>query len=229
MTKNAATDKPGFVLYKDLQPILDKLTVPQCGHLMKAIFHYQNTGELSELDPVTEIAMISVVSHFKRDALKYENTCVKRREAGSKGGKQKVANASKPLQDVANVADIDIDIDIDREIETDIDLKNNVAIAPAVSEPEIKAKSPTPKRVGPPPVEEVIAYAIQVAGDKNPCEYIAAAKKAHAFYERNMRELNATTWKDGNGNPVKNWKLKINNNWFSKVVEAKEAKKVTYI
>jgi hypothetical protein len=113
-TNNAATAKPGFVLYKDLEPILDKLTVPQCGHLMKAIFRYQNKGELSGLDPATDIAMTSVVSHFKRDNLKYEKTCVRRREAGSKGGKQKVANASKCKQRVANVAEIEIDTEIER-------------------------------------------------------------------------------------------------------------------
>ena len=117
--ESAATDKKSFVLYKDMKPIIDKLTVPQCGHLLKAIYQFQCCGEDYDLDPVTEIAMINIISHFKRDAEKYSQICAKRRKSGSKGGKQKVANASKCKQNVAKLADSDSVSDIDSENEID--------------------------------------------------------------------------------------------------------------
>lgn len=73
-------------------------------------------------------------------------------------------------------------------------------------------------RHAPPTLDEVIKYA-QLKAIGNPAPYITRAKAAHAFYSKNMRELGATTWKDGNGNTVKNWKLKINNNWLSDVLQ----------
>jgi hypothetical protein len=75
-----------------------------------------------------------------------------------------------------------------------------------------------PRRDAPPTLQEVIQFA-QLAGDNNPA-YITRAKEAFEFYEKNMRFLNAKVWKDGNGNTVANWKLKIRNNWFKNVTQA---------
>ena len=106
--------KKGFLLYKDLHPIVDKLTVTQAGHLFKAIYEYQNKGTEPDLDPVAEIAFISIKAHFIRDGEKYSQTCVKRSEAGRKGGVAKQANArsaKQVKQRVANLADSDSDSD----------------------------------------------------------------------------------------------------------------------
>lgn len=69
--------------------------------------------------------------------------------------------------------------------------------------------------VKPPTIDAVIKYALE-QGDNNPA-YVTKAKEAYEFYEGNMRAMKKQYWIDGNGNKVANWKLKIRNNWFSKV------------
>ena len=118
-TKQTTTDnrkKKSFILYHDLHPVIDKLSINQCGKLIKAIFDYQAGKPLQTLDAVTDIVMTGIISQFERDSEKYKNTCEKRRKAGRKGGKQKVANASKCKQKVAKLADSDSDSDSDSDI-----------------------------------------------------------------------------------------------------------------
>lgn len=96
-----------FILHKDSLLILDKLTDLQAGQLFKAIKTYQEGGQLCELDFAIDIAFSPFLNQFKRDSIKYKNTCEARRLAGSMGGKQKLANASKCKQKVANLAESD--------------------------------------------------------------------------------------------------------------------------
>ena len=96
--------RKSFLLHIDSLDILDDLDNEQVGLLFRAIKSYQ-LGEEIKLDPMVKIAFSPFKNQFARDAEKYENTCKARDEAGSRGGKQKVANASKPKQKVANLAD----------------------------------------------------------------------------------------------------------------------------
>jgi len=96
--------KKSFLLHIDSLDILDDLTNGQAGVLFKAIKAYQHNEPL-ELDSVVKIAFSPFKNQFIRDDEKYTKTCERRAIAGSKGGKQKVANASKCKQDLANVAD----------------------------------------------------------------------------------------------------------------------------
>lgn len=100
-----------------------------------------------------------------------------------------------------------------------------------VPEPQIKSRknSPAKKRKSvPPTLDEVMAFADKCAEGKNPVLYREKASQAFAFYEGNMRTLNASTWKNGRGDTVKNWKLTIRNNWLDKV-EDKPQTKVTFL
>jgi len=99
--------KKSFLLHLDSLDVLDKLPDALAGQLFKAIKHFQTHDELPEVDFALEIALIPFVNQFKRDHNKYENVIEKRREAGAKGGKQKVANATIAKQKIANVADND--------------------------------------------------------------------------------------------------------------------------
>jgi len=108
------SNKKSFVMYIDSLDILDKLSDEQAGKLIKAIACYHKKVEV-ELDPVIDIVITPFISQFKRDAEKYEKTCKNRALAGAKGGKQKVANASKSKQKVANLADSDSDSDSDSD------------------------------------------------------------------------------------------------------------------
>ncbi len=96
--------RKSFVLHIDSLDILDDLTNGQAGVLFKAIKAYQHEEDFP-LDSVVKIAFSPFKNQFVRDSSKYKETCERRAIAGSKGGKQKVANASKCKQKVANVAD----------------------------------------------------------------------------------------------------------------------------
>jgi len=96
--------RKSFVLHIDSLDILDDLTNGQAGVLFKAIKAYQNDEDF-DLDSIVKMVFIPFKNQFARDDEKYTTTCERRAISGSKGGKQKVANASKCKQKVANVAD----------------------------------------------------------------------------------------------------------------------------
>ena len=95
-----------FLLHIDSLDVLDDLSNEQAGLLLKAMRDYHNDEEM-QLDSLIKIAFSPFKNQFNRDSLKYKTTCERRANAGSMGGKQKVANASKPKQKVANVAEND--------------------------------------------------------------------------------------------------------------------------
>jgi len=98
--------KKSFILHIDSLDILDDLTDAQVAELFRAIKSYQN-GEVIDLSPITSISFSPFKNQFVRDNEKYEKTCKNRAIAGSKGGKQKVANTIKSKQKQAKVADSD--------------------------------------------------------------------------------------------------------------------------
>ena len=108
--------KKGVVMYYDILEQLEDFTDEQFGKITRAIINYDKTGEI----PAFKILKPTL----DRNKQEYEAICAKRREAGSLGGKQKVANASKCYQNVANLADNDNDNDIDKENDIENDIFN---------------------------------------------------------------------------------------------------------
>lgn len=98
------SNRKSFLIHIDSIEILDDLSNEQAGELFKAIKAYQYNDEI-ELSAIVKIAFSPFKNQFKRDEEKYIKTCEARASAGSKGGKQKVANASKCKQEVANLAE----------------------------------------------------------------------------------------------------------------------------
>ena len=115
-------NRKSFLLHIDSLDILDELTDEECGLLFKAIKAHQQGVEV-ELKGLVRVAFSPFRNQFNRDDEKYDLTCKRRADAGSKGGKQKVANASKSKQKVANLADSvsksDNDSDSDSDNESD--------------------------------------------------------------------------------------------------------------
>ncbi|MFT5452882.1 MAG: hypothetical protein ACI9N9_002380 [Enterobacterales bacterium] len=96
--------RKSFLIHIDSLDILEELDNNQCGELFRAIKAYQTNEEI-KLSSFVKVAFCPFKNQFKRDSEKYIKTCEARALAGSRGGKQKVANASKCKQKVANLAE----------------------------------------------------------------------------------------------------------------------------
>lgn len=122
------TKRKSFIIHKDSLHILKDMTNEQAGIFIKAIDFYQQNNQLPELDFGLKMAIIPFINQFERDEENYKKTCEARREAGSTGGKQKVANASKCKQKVAKVADNKNDNKNKSDSKSDSDNKNDLPI-----------------------------------------------------------------------------------------------------
>jgi len=95
--------KKGVVMYYDILDQLEDFTDEQFGKITRAIIKYDKTGQITEFDDLSmKVAFKMLKPILDRNKQEYAEICEKRREAGSLGGKQKVANASKCYQMLAN-------------------------------------------------------------------------------------------------------------------------------
>lgn len=115
--------RKSFIVHLDSLEVLEELSNEQSGILFKAIRDYAN-GIEPDLDFSMKLAFLPFRNQFIRDTEKYEKTCEIRRAAGSIGGKQKVANASKSKQKVANLADSDSKSKNDNKKDSDSNKEN---------------------------------------------------------------------------------------------------------
>lgn len=116
----------------------------QRGLLFTAMLRLASGLEIPALDPETAMAFRFISAQMRRDMEKYERTCQRRREAGSKGGVAKVANAKFAKQNVANVADTDTVTETDTETDTVTDTETETK-APA-AKAAMGAGKPSTKR-----------------------------------------------------------------------------------
>jgi len=145
--------RKSYITHLDSLDILDKLSDEQAGKLFKAIKFYQKTKKTPDLDLMLDLVFTPFLNQFIRDDENYEKTCEARRVAGGKGGKQKVANASKSKQNVANLADSDSKSDSDSDSKNKKDSKN--------------------KNFTPPTLEEVKNYCQERKNSVNPEKWIS--------------------------------------------------------
>ena len=131
-------NKKSFVIYCDIRDQLELLTDEQVGVLFRSVVKYaSNEEELSSNDGMVKLLFSVIKKQIDRDTEKDKTVCERRIEAGSKGGKQKVANAKQNLanvanaskceQNLANVADSDNDSDSD-SVSTEVDIKENTIV-----------------------------------------------------------------------------------------------------
>lgn len=95
-------EKESFILYTEQKAVLDKLTDEQAGKLIKAIYEYEATGNMPELDPILEIIMIPFKTILDKNAQKWEEERQKRSEAGKKGMKKRWKSLEPEEEDNKN-------------------------------------------------------------------------------------------------------------------------------
>jgi len=179
----AGNKKDSFILFQSYQEIFDALDDAQAGKLIKGIFAYSKNGDVN-LDASLSIIFIPIRQQLDRNAEKYRNTVIQRRLAGSKGGKQRVANqanATFTKQNQANQADNDNVYVYDNDI-NNINNKNNII---DISENK-KFKKPT--------LIEVQNYISEIGSNVDVNQFMD-------FYSANG-------WKVGK-NPMKDWKATL--------------------
>ena len=105
-----AENKKGFILYSDIQSMIDKLPDEYAGKLFKFVLAYVNDEEPTTDDIILQIAFEPIKQSLKRDLNKWNDKINKRSEAGKIGAnarwqKQTIANDSKRIKPMAKIAD----------------------------------------------------------------------------------------------------------------------------
>ena len=185
------TERQGFVLYHSLRKPLEMLDDAQRGKLFLAILDYSEHGLLPDFnDAVIDMAFAFIRDKLDRDSEAYKDKCEKRALAGSKGGKQRVANqanATFAKQTQANQANASKSSQPEPEPEPELKPKPEL-------EPEQDKKKR--KRFTPPTLEEVKAYCLESG-------YRIDAERFIDYYESNG-------WMVGR-NKMKDWKAAVRN------------------
>lgn len=114
-------DQKGFVVYGDVQAVVDELNDEQTGKLFKAMLAYFATGKAPKFDGILKYVWIPIKQQMDRNADKYEKRCEKMRENANKRWQNAIASKSNQLD--ANDANTNINTNINTK--TDIDTNTN--------------------------------------------------------------------------------------------------------
>ena len=139
--------KSSFVLYHDIREPLELLTDDQRGQLFFAILDYSQFGTIPKFEGALQMAFAFIKMALDRDAEAWESKREKRREAGSLGGRQKVANQANATFAKQKVANQAVPVPVPVPDLVPVPVKNNNADKP-----------PRASRFTPPSLEEVTAY-----------------------------------------------------------------------
>ena len=182
-------------MYLDNKDVFYELNDKQAGRLIKAIFKYQETGEITD-DKTLKPLFISLKTTFDRDNKKWEEIKRKRSEAGKKGmenrwGKdnkkyQNITNDNKRYQDITNITD---------SVSGSVSVSVSDSVSVSVSDNNINNITlPTPT------LDELRSYCLE--NDMGDFDY----EKFFDYYEANG-------WQNKNGSDIKNWKAKVRS-WY---------------
>lgn len=188
--QNSKNAKDSFVLYTEQKEVFKTLSDENAGILIKGIFDYIS-GQTPELNDLLKVVFIPIRQQLDRNAQKYETIKEKRRIAGAKGAKQKLANqanANFAKQSLANQADnVNVNDNVNVYLSKDKYKKEEIY------KEEIEHKN---KKFIKPTLEEIKAYCLE---RKNNID----AQFFYDYYESNG-------WKVGK-NSMKDWKATVRN------------------
>lgn len=115
-------EQKSFLVYKDVQQVVNELTDEQAGQLFKGMIGYSTTGKAPKFDGILKFVFIPIKQQMDRDAEKYSEKCEKNREnVKLRWERAKNTNAYERIRSDTNYTDTDTDTDIDTDTKTDID------------------------------------------------------------------------------------------------------------
>lgn len=172
------------------------LSDAEAGRLAKALWHYTTTGEQVELSGNEKGCFAMIMYTLQQDDAQSGNLSEKRREAGSKGGQQKVANlanATFATNDEANQASA---TNKNKNIDKEKDIKETILT-------DSKEKR---HRFSPPTTEEVQSYCQERKNGIDASHFIDyyAARGWELKPGQKVKDWKACirTWEQRKNNPV---------------------------
>lgn len=75
-----STEQKGFVVYGDVQAVVDELNDEQAGKLFRAMISYFATGKAPKFDGILKYVWIPIRQQMDRDKEKYDAKCEKNRK-----------------------------------------------------------------------------------------------------------------------------------------------------
>lgn len=175
--------KESFVLYTEQKEVVDSLSDENAGKLFKGIYEYVSGSE-PQFNNLLKFVFIPIRQQLDRNAQKYAEIKEKRRIAGTKGGKQKLANqanANFANQSQANQA---------------VNVYDNVNDNVYLSKDKYKGNNTTSKKESfkKPTLEEIQTY--------------CSERKNNVDAEKFFNYYTANGWKVGK-NPMKDFKAAV--------------------
>lgn len=133
--------KNWFMLYWTQWEVIKKLSSSDQASLLRAVYSYHVGEPIDELSAIADLAFTMLKTQFEMDNKKYEKTVEARKQAGSRWGVAKVANAKIAKQKVAKgskASDKDNVNDNVKENENDV---NNILFTETFSDENEKKYS----------------------------------------------------------------------------------------
>jgi hypothetical protein len=120
LKKQSNMTKKTLILFTELKEVFDTLSNEQAGQLIKAIFEYEQTNILPDLEGLLKIVFIPIRQSIDRNRIKYENVCDRNKEnIGKRWNKNNTKNTSGKIGINKNTKNTDKDKDSDKDKEKD--------------------------------------------------------------------------------------------------------------
>ena len=120
-------DQKGFVVYGDIQAVVDELNDEQAGKLFRAMLAYFATGKAPKFDGVLKYVWIPIKQQMDRDKEKYEAKCEKNRAKIQKywDGVKANTNEYNSIQTYSNATNTNTDTNTKKDTDTDTTTNTN--------------------------------------------------------------------------------------------------------
>jgi len=126
-----AQNKKSFVLYSDVQGLINKLPDEVAGRLFKHIFAYVNDENPISDDILLNVAFEPIKMQLKRDLVKWENQIEQRRQAGIKSAESRKRNATTVNErSISSTDNVNVNVNVNDTVNVNENKKRVKAFSP---------------------------------------------------------------------------------------------------